>query len=395
MQPQQQEYQPVPAQPLGYSNVTYGRMPGVITTIGVMSIVVASLGILANGLLVLWSLMAMSFVGAMAARGGGATVAPANAAPMVSPYSLTDSKRQIVIDSLAKMQALTPAKQRHLNELLKEEGKRFLSLPEASINGQSVTQNVTRSGEQDGETWFALGNGRLIVSITEARFEPIDGGETMSASASDSSPEEVANAVIARIEALTTKKLTPAQVKALTKELTAPNQTILSTTKKSAATEIASAFIQPDGTVFLWTVRQSITISPAGVVTKNNFGAGGLPANVAPKVKRAAVMALIDTMISLALALFLLVAAIVTLRQSRWGGKLHWVYVALKIPIVAVFIILWMSEISSLQSGSMASMSVFLTVVMSVGAVYPLALIFALLSPTARGYYSASVGTQG
>ena len=105
---------------------------------------------------------------------------------------------------------------------------------------------------------------------------------------------------------------------------------------------------------------------------------------------------MIEAIVAMLLVLYLLIIGIVTLRDSRAGGKLHWVYVALKIPLAIVMVVAYSMVASSVTSGTntpaaagMAGVAIFWVILLGVAAfAYPLALIPVLLTKTMRKYYS-------
>src|SRR5689334_9407079 len=91
---------PVPVQPIAYSTPVSNR-PGIITTIGVISIVVGSLGLLFNGIaglqafgMVMISSMTKAAVARQAAVKNANTVAAATPAKPADPMSMPLSDRQ-------------------------------------------------------------------------------------------------------------------------------------------------------------------------------------------------------------------------------------------------------------------------------------------------------------
>jgi hypothetical protein len=120
----------------------------------------------------------------------------------------------------------------------------------------------------------------------------------------------------------------------------------------------------------------------------------------------AAGVSLIAEVAGIALSIYLLVIGILVLRDVRAGWKLHWWYIALKIPLVIVSIVaswyVWQGFRSSMNAFIAANpppgapgppsiplgggMLIFLAVL---ALAYPVALIFVLSSRTVRAYYGS------
>jgi hypothetical protein len=136
-----------------------------------------------------------------------------------------------------------------------------------------------------------------------------------------------------------------------------------------------------------------------------------IPNPVVSVSQSASTLTMIAAIVSLLLAIYLFVIAIMTLRASRKGSKLHWVYIVLKVPLVvlAAAAQLWM--VRGLEAGMNAAAaataantgatggpstpgSSFATVMMTwiilvacAALAYPISLVFVLLSKTVRDYY--------
>jgi hypothetical protein len=126
----------------------------------------------------------------------------------------------------------------------------------------------------------------------------------------------------------------------------------------------------------------------------------------------AATLSMIEAILSMALAVYLLIIGILTLRDSRSGAKLHWGYVALKIPLAILAIVAnsWLatSLIAGMNAAAasttgitpagaptagagMGAVAIFWVVLLAAAAIaYPLALVPVLLTKTVRKYYSAA-----
>ncbi|MEA2734356.1 MAG: hypothetical protein QOE14_807, partial [Humisphaera sp.] len=126
----------------------------------------------------------------------------------------------------------------------------------------------------------------------------------------------------------------------------------------------------------------------------------------------AATLSIVAGILGLLLAIYLLVIGIMTLRDARSGGRLHWWYVGLKIPLVALAItayswLIWSflngmaatANAAAANSGAvspppvpsaagMGAAAIFWMVLLGSAALaYPLSLVAVLLTKTVREYY--------
>jgi hypothetical protein len=112
----------------------------------------------------------------------------------------------------------------------------------------------------------------------------------------------------------------------------------------------------------------------------------------------AATISMIEAMLSILLAIYLLVVGIVTLRGVRSGGKLHWAYVALKIPLVILAIVVNSIMAASIIQGAAATgggsgagtgtvVTMWIILLALAALAYPLSLVVVLLTKTVRRYY--------
>jgi hypothetical protein len=421
----------MPVEPIGYSNPsqTAGR-PGLITAIAVISIVLASLGIIGNGMTALWTLV----IATMAGAAGNMTVhvpqpAPASVAVVTSSQELVGdhgmqlADRHIVLDGLRQVRPLTDQRQRLMDELLAEDGKEIVLLPGDSLTADRVAANVSDSGRlltsrggDNGPDYFVVGTGKIEVADDHATFSAADGSEpvrvtadSLSDGSGDPSPsgltERQIQSIFRRIKFLGAR-MTPAQIQTLTQTLHNPVEQLVTPMPNGGdpAVEINSAMTMGDGSVTIMASSpgafSTITLSPTGQVSSSmttntaNFAAA---ANPFAKMNRTApLLELTAVLANFLLAIFLLICGIMVMRQSPRGRKLHWIYVALKIPleIFAGLAMGWFfSEFTSGVGGGAASaqslgFSIMSIVSIVMGCVYPVALIFALSSRTVREYYS-------
>jgi hypothetical protein len=207
----------------------------------------------------------------------------------------------------------------------------------------------------------------------------------------------LAQAAITRIEALSATKLDAGQVKDLTNALNGINQQILTGTGPTAVSQIYNAVAQPNGTINFFTQTASVTLLPGGGITVSSFGSGvgSTPFNRLSPWHAGGAM--LHSLGSLALAIYLLIVGIFTLRGSIRGRTLHRIFIVLKILVVIAGVWAWngiaqmfMTDVlSSGGGGGGDAVKVMLWTcgVVSTGFIYPIALIFMLRTKDVRDFY--------
>jgi hypothetical protein len=147
--------------------------PGIITAIGVISIVVASISILASGVLGMWNfgmLMVSSASSRLSAISTSTTSAQVVTAPdeVVSDRGMAKAERRTVIDGFTDARPLTETRRRQLEELLAQNGQDVIGLSGPALTRLRVTANVSSSGRMptarggdDGPDFYVIGQGRV------------------------------------------------------------------------------------------------------------------------------------------------------------------------------------------------------------------------------------------
>ena len=349
---------PIPVAPLQWPDAPPVRRgkPGLVTAMGIVSIVVACLGGFASFVLTFVAIGMLAGSRAPATwtppappqqvvptpGGASAVVGGLPVDPSQSEDGVHDeTQRSMIIAGMTRARSLDEGRRKQLDLLLTVAGRSIFPFISPGTQPQTIRANVSDSGrlpsasaERKGPDYFIVGTGRVEVYDAHAIFRP------------DGSPNVV-----------------------------------------------------------------SVT-APTGDGTNGNANAPGLPPaviNVPPPPppapianpmanlnKTAATVSMIEAIVAMLLALYLLIIGIVTLRDSRAGGKLHWVYVALKIPLAIVMVVAYSMVASSVTSGTntpaaagMAGVAIFWVILLGVAAfAYPLALIPVLLTKTVRKYYS-------
>ncbi len=429
----------MPIEPLAvesgdYSGVAMVR-PAPITAMGVISIVVASLSIVASvagAMTGLGMMMTLAIASAVGSTSTSVSIAGSAAGPDIAqdanPQAMSADKRLIVIDAFQRIRSLSETRQRQLDALLAEHGRDIFDQPEESLNATDVSAEIsdsghlqTASGAGNGPEFFVLGNGRLEISDDHAVFFPSDGKPALRSSAATTEEESetgdftptVGTATLsnAQIHAVLTRishlgaRLNPQQQKTIRQMLKGPAQQLINRTGggAEAAAQILTAMSFPDGSAMIQ-ARYGPTVSTlmldsAGQVTNSTTTNSAVPTRTAiRKVNlRWVFIALASSAANLGVAIFLLVAGILVLRQSRRGATLHWIYAALKIPLVVLATVA-AAEVgylffSSMPSAGPARSTFPAATIMAapaiLGLIYPIALLFILRSRSVRGYYAA------
>jgi hypothetical protein len=418
---------PIPVQPLYALPVKAGR-PGILTAVGIVSIVVAASSVLGGLVTVLWafSIMMVSLA-ARIPRPPPPTTAPLLITPTTKPTTaplirvgangLDDNNRAIVLDTIEQIRPLSEARHKQLDRLLAKCGKQMFPIVPGADLERTVRTSINDSGQTystdgNGADYFVLARGRLEINDTRALFDPLDGGEKIRVA--DDQPDEDAtaltqpeiDAIVKKSQQLAKHKLTAAQVARWTQQLQDPSQTLFTPTGSANKTpaQLLNVMVQADGTAFLQTRTGFVNISGNGALlfSSTTWARGGLIRPPAIKVRHAATtMALIDSIGSLLLAVLLLIAGIMVLRQSPRGRMLHLMWAGLKILVVAIGIVGWIwltNDLSkSLSQGMGAGSSVALgpmsrgLIALSIIAlVYPLVLLVVMNLKSIREYYATA-----
>jgi len=110
----------MPVEPIEYSVPSVGGRPGLVTAIGVTSIVLASLGIFGGGVLSLWMMIVVSFASAMSRVAVPAPlppppiVVPLKTQELVGDHGMASDQRRIVLDGLSQVRPLTDQRRRRM-----------------------------------------------------------------------------------------------------------------------------------------------------------------------------------------------------------------------------------------------------------------------------------------
>jgi hypothetical protein len=451
---------PWPTAPVDYRGAGYGGQysrPAFVTTLAVFSIITAALSLLASAFTGCTSMIVLSSAqrGSMVMPGPGSTRARGTvAAPMATPSPNGLSPGDVgVVSSVLRSKAarpLTPERRRQLDAFLGEQGKLVFDAPDGIITSRKVFdtlgpvgQEYARAG-QTGADYFQIKEGpicklpgRLLVFDDRAAFEPDDHGATLRSAAPKPAQDEAtepaavdpglsdegAAAVVNQVRTYSRNLLNDAQTNTLRSTLQSPGYSAWvapSSTAPGLAAQVKSVIVRPDKSVTIQFVMATVTLDaqgkvidgPPGVAAAPGGAAGGgtNPATV-PSVtlgtisvsKGSCGMALAEAAISGLLAVFLIVVAILSLRQTPGVGRLYLIYAIAKLITGIVGIVALVGIINSLNAGSdsvgyaqsmvtafggMARVALGVTLV---GLVLPVVILLTMaLNRTVRGYFRAA-----
>ncbi len=452
---------PSPPPSLPYTPAVESRQrPGLVTTIGVISIVVACLSILCSlGLGVeaaafyVISKMSAAFSTVTAASTSTSTVvvsgAPAPAVPAgsgvadapspapVGPGELPAAQRETVVGALAVLQPLKEERRNQLMVLFTQHGRDLFPDDGQPLTAAGVRAMVKQSqteapleGGGDGSTSYVLRTGILRVFNDRAEFATPDGSVSLTSRAENSGDADVGNSIIAtgapttltaqqvsgvlaRIRSVAVGGLNTAQAQTLQQQLSLPNQQLVDPTL--VWTPVQSANKMPDGSVLVQFTGKGfagmgggmLQVDPQGQIgAQTTFSGGGGPGAPFPfataKFSPARFsLIIIEDLLSIGLAIYLLVAGIMVLRQSASGRKLHLIFAVFKVPlaIAAGVGLTWLftTFLGAAGPGVPASAAaaartpfVMMGIGLSViGCIYPIALLIALNTRSLRNYYGS------
>ena len=424
---------PVPVQALAYSAPWQERSkPGLITAIGVMCIVVACLSGFVS--------LIMGFYGfgfyAITKFSTGRSAAAGTSISVSSTGPQADEKLPVgdvgVADNTLRSRLnLDGARLRELDKLMRSHGKAIFPTDEDS-DGTPLTAARIRAAVKEhnvtpdaaGAAHFATEAGAVDVFPDHAVFTAADGATTIdtsavrntesTSSASTSTMAVGAGAAQARttltpaqvqkiirdIKRRSPQALTAAQLATVQSQLSAPNQQLVTNAAGMPVTNVmpqgTNMMIQFDGGF--------LTVGPQGQVISvfsygsNPFATGG--ANLSG-VATPAILLILEAFCSVGVAIYLLIVGIFVFRSSLRSPQLLRIYACVKIPLAlaAGAVVAWMGYefmtaiTKSMPAGSAGAgigyASIWAAVLTVLGLAFPVGLLIALRSRTAREFFNA------
>jgi hypothetical protein len=432
---------PLPVEPYHFPpvNPQHSGRPGAITFIAVTSIVIASLGILASAGFAFMDFGILMASSAAKSMPTPATPAAVSASSVITggtterlPFSgLAYSDRQTFEMGIQRVRVLSPEQLDQLDELLAQSGKTVngdgpVLLPD-QLAGSVTSSGHHAFGDTPGSDYFVLGNGRLELSSDRAVFFPTGGLPSIYSNAivlptpaygvtpKSLQPYQI-RSIVRTVNDLNGGKIKSAQAKTFVTTLQSPGEDLIlpTTDGTDPAYEITSVSTDSDGTLTVackhGAVSSIFSCDASGVDTSPISVTDTATTSTGPIVdKTAGLTALSLTVAQIIPAIFLLITGILTLRYSPRGRLLHWIYVAMKLPLAiacaAVSFWMWSSAIHSAMPTSgpgaptaqaAATGSAMVGVMLGIapdllGCIWPIVLIFMLMSKNVRLYYAAGV----
>jgi hypothetical protein len=388
-------YAPYPPPPQGYYLPPVGivqQRPGIVTAIGVTSIIIACLSVIA-GLISGTMVYARYTIGAqaanqarsktMSATPGGIGGPTGSALPTPGDLekenkferAALEFRRDALVNLFNSLQEMTPQQQQHLAAMLGTYGNRLLPaevLEAPALSPSDLKEWITRSGtlkplraDDPDPVYFDLKSGRLEIYADTAVFRPADSPQRLRAFAS---------AGALPVSGLRTRAKPNAASRPTLSSTTAPSTLYPSGLTEAevvqALTNIQTAFQgqaqQPLNAAQMATLRQLLQNSSPPIVNSGSLYAplsiGATDPDGSARMRLSNAFIVIDrsgavtTHISMSmhhvvldpvvgvlligefvaselLAVFLFVSGILVLRGSTRGAGLHWIYALLKLPI--------------------------------------------------------------
>jgi hypothetical protein len=422
----------MPVQSLYYGTPAPGR-PGLVTAIGILSIVMGSWGLLASGCASFYAIV-LTAVSGTASRamtvptpGGQATVVDVTASgvedvevadafdPQTGQRRMAAERRKLTLEAMESVHPLSESRRALLDGLLARSGGEMFTAT-AGQTGDDIKATISASGRvgsnpQDAAAadYYVIGIGRIEVDDAKASFYPQDGRPPTRATAEDvtvgdTGPGGLSDSQVQAILAIAQQlrkpgTLTAQQLATLQTALEAEGQQYVapSPTLSGATAQLMGVADVGAGGVLVQFNQGMMQIDKQGKITSsfnyNSFGGAGPMAGLGPTFGRLMLLTAVGAVIGLALAVLLLAAGIVTLTQSQLGRRLHLIYAWVKIPVAMVTAVAsaWAVQgyFAAMPGGSPGPV----TLVMMVGAIllgcaYPVALLIVYRTKTMREYYA-------
>lgn len=169
---------PLRVEPIGYYNPSqFVHRPGILTALGIVSIIVAGLGLLMNCVSVFSTAMASNLTFPTAApttAAQGAGAAPVNA----GPSRLSAANRELALSAFDDIYPLSALRRQRLSSLLDSVGDDPFPFAESNFTPEKIRQTISSSGPMPGDAtkqFYIVANGRIEVSDDSAVFAPTNG----------------------------------------------------------------------------------------------------------------------------------------------------------------------------------------------------------------------------
>jgi len=395
----------------------YVQRPAILSAVGVLSIVIASISLLVDfgslSFANVVSRFARATTPASAVTSAPSAPKPA-ASEYVAPQGLSSAQRQIVIEALQAMHPISDARQKQLDGLLADAGQEVIQISPDNLTADRVTAYVTdvrqmpsgSGGEPDD--LFILGSGRLQISDQSAIFFSQDspspirsggGSYTDSAGQTHLASEQIAG-VIGRVQTMCNHAMNDTQQNALAAELAAPAQTLITAGNSvaQAAGQVENAQMLPDGTLAVTTVNGAMSFGPSGqsypgivsaTVAASPWGKGPVV------VKRDANLMVMDGLLSFVMAGLLLASGIVLMRNSpmAWWMLVGYGIAKLLVTVLSVCAVYSIGmELGGGDSDAQSVAMAWAIILGAPGAVWAVVVLIVMSLRSAREFLSVPTG---
>jgi len=404
----------------------FRRRPGLVTAIGVLAIVVACLSGLGNVMGGGYTVLFYFLSNLPANFGNFATnFPPGNAAPphavQTGPLSVADAG--VATGVLQEQLALDGPHQQELSELLRKHGAAIFQIDDNAALTPATVKDLTSElhkaeSNADSVARFNTPVGTVEIYSDHSTFTSTDRATTIRTSSKDQSdsvnagiaattepsptaattvlqPGEISRA-IAAIRQMPNVQATPAQIAAIRRELSNPNQTLV---VSGGPTLVYSAISLPlNNNLQIGFNSGTLTLDSAGRVTSliaTTQFQKPLPFRMPAGWT---IVVVVECAVSALLAIYLFIIGIVVLRGSLSSPRLLRIYAYPKILLAitsgmsVVFLILTSAATAIAQTATGAQVSAYMAgaSLLIGGIAFPIGILIALRTRAVKRYYSAA-----
>ena len=325
---------------------------------------------------------------------------PAATGPLAdrAPSGLTKAEIQAAVQQAQKLSgnALNPAQVQALTNMLYSFGfaKRGQTQPAITYAAVNSDGSASISFQKIG---VVLGSdGRQLAGYTDLTSPPTAapvGAQAAGPVGPPLSTPEI-QAVARQAQAISGNQLTAAQVKALEAQLAVPGQGLVP--RERAGIGATMVDVAADGSATIYFTGSEIALAPDGQVLRLNIVTAPMFMPAPTMSLEALTMLIVSVLLSIALAVLLLSAGIMTLRQSPKSRRLHLVYAVLKIPVAIAsgLAVVWMIDsfatgVSTSPQGAGNLARWWGLGPAAVACLYPLILLVVLNTRSVREYFAS------
>ena len=398
---------PRPVVELNYASVLSRKRPGLVTAVGVLSVVLGSIGMLTGA----FNAISSGFFWFWALAGPALTAAGAAAAAS-GPFS--PQEVQAIVQGLEAWTPIPDDREQMLTGFFSDRGLTVLPAAPRPLTQQTVQARVSGStSDESGTISYTLPDGILEVGSAHVLWAPKTSG-----SAQSIVPEEV-EAIVQAIGRVATAPPTVRQYATIRGVLSGKQNFVDIPARGTVSAQVVAAIARPGGPLTIFAQSgavlyvpdalaettadpfaadsTSIVIpSPPATVPTSATGATTLPATAPLAISAAsAAIAFFAALGNLALAIFLLVIGIQVFRLSRRGRRMHLLYAGLKLLLTVIAAAAWSSMLSGMLGGAGVQRIAFPMLLVSTAwsavlpLAYPLALLIVMNTQTVKAYYAS------